>query len=179
MLDETGQGESVTTPYSDWVEIRVDDQLGPGGRVQMRTEAKITCDGQLLVTSSGTNPTNMDGHLGLIILLYGPGQHPEWIWNTHPIRFGLDTARGNWDRITVSFAQGIPLDILACARYIAVRQFLSRSREVWTDIKPWLAAAQAPTRGFDVIRDRAQPLQRSPRTFGSSPNWTLPRLDMA
>jgi hypothetical protein len=139
-------------------EVRVADQLVPTGGIHMQTKARMTRTGQLHISSRGMNFNENANFLGLILLLYGRGRQPEWLWNTTPVRFGLESLNRRWDQASVRFTQDIPFNVLASAKYAAVKQFISPTTDVWHDIKTWLAQAQAPATGFAAVRGSARHL---------------------
>jgi hypothetical protein len=113
------------------------------------------------VSSRGAHFQDTGGSVGVLALLYGRGSTPQWLWNTTPVQYGIHPAAGRWAEAGVSFTQDIDPSLLAAARYLAVKQFLCPSGDAWTDIKTWLAVAQAPITGFRAAQPSARTLPPS------------------
>lgn len=128
------------------VEARVTERLAPTA-ISMSTTATVHPSGQVKIKSSGTNLDRQVSWIGVVVLFYGGGSDPGWLWSTAPVGYGLEPTSGFMAEVCVSFSQDVNRDVLTSAKYVVVKQFLCPSKDAWTDIKPWLATAQAPN-GF-------------------------------
>lgn len=131
------------------VQTSVSERLSPTA-IAMTTTATVTTSGQVTIRSRGTNLEGQGSWIGVVVLFYGDGSDPGWLWTTAPVGYGIEPTESSTAEIFVSFSQDVSPDVIAAAKYVAVKQFLCPSRDAWTDIKPWLAAAQAPN-GFATV----------------------------
>lgn len=131
------------------VETCVTERLAPTA-ISMSTTATIHASGEVTIRSSGTNLDRQVSWIGVVVLFYGGGSDPGWLWSTAPVGYGLEPTPGAVAEICVSFSQDVNREVLMSSKYVVVKQFLCPSRDAWTDIKPWLATAQAPN-GFAAV----------------------------
>ena len=135
-------------------ELRVAERLAPSGP-HVQSTLQVSPGGRLTLTSRASLLPESGGFVGVVALLYGAGRTPEWLWNSIPTAYGIEPAVGDCAQVSITATHDLDTEILAAARYVAIKQFACPSRDAWSDIKAWLDAAQSPTHGFEAVRHTA------------------------
>ena len=156
-------------------ELRVAERLSPNGPHLLST-LQVSPAGRLTLTSRASQLPETGGHVGVVALVYGAGRTPQWLWNSTPTAYGMEPAIGDGVHVSVTLTHDLDQDVLAAARYVAIKQFACPSRDAWSDIKTWLDAAQSPTCGFEAVRHTARELGAPVRvgSSGTEPSAAVP-----
>jgi len=136
-------------------ELRVAEHLPPSG-IHALSTLQVSPNGRLTLTTRACRLPEMGGYVGVLVLIYGAGRTPQWLWNSIPTAFGIEPVVGDSAQVTITVTLDPDPDVLAAARYVAIKQFACPSGDAWLDIKGWLDTAQSPTYGFDAVRDTAR-----------------------
>lgn len=115
-------------------EICVSENLNE--QTQMVTTVRLGTAGQLSATSRAINLGEPGGFVGVLLLLYGTGRRPQWLWNTNPIRYGLDPAGVGGAEVSVTFSLHVDPAVVSSSRHLAIKQFCCPSVDAWSHIKP-------------------------------------------
>jgi len=146
-------------------ELRVAEHLPPSG-IHALSTLQVSPNGRLTLTTRACRLPEMGGYVGVLVLIYGAGRTPQWLWNSIPTAFGIEPVVGDSAQVTITVKHEAQSDMLASARYVAIKQFACPSGDAWLDIKGWLDTAQSPTYGFDAVRDTARELCLPRRSVG-------------
>ena len=146
-------------------ELRVAEHLPPSG-IHALSTLQVSPSGRLTLTTRACRLPEMGGHVGVLVLIYGAGRTPQWLWNSIPTAFGIEPVVGDSAQVTITVTLDPDADVLAAARYVAIKQFACPSGDAWLDIKGWLDTAQSPIYGFDAVRDTARELCLPQRSVG-------------
>jgi hypothetical protein len=138
-------------------ELRVAEHLPPSG-IQALSTLQVSPTGRLTLTSQACRLPEMGGYVGVLVLMYGAGRTPQWLWNSIPTAFGVQAVVGDSAQVSITVTLDPDADVLAAARYVAIKQYACPSGDAWLDIKGWLDTAQSPTYGFEAVRDTAREL---------------------
>lgn len=138
-------------------ELRVAEHLPPSG-IHVLSTLQVSPAGRLTLSSRASRLPEMGGYVGVLVLIYGAGRTPQWLWNSIPTAFGLEPVVGESAQVSMTVTLDPAADVLAAARFMAIKQFACPSGDAWRDIKGWLGTAQSPAHGFAAVRDTAREL---------------------
>jgi len=130
------------------IEVSQTDEITPAD-IQATTSVVLYQNGEIVINTSANEWTDLHGgHVGVVVLLYEPGNPPFWIWTSNTVRYGLD---GKWigtSQITASWSQQVDADTMSKVGYVAIKHY-NAPNDAYTDIEAWLNGAQ---KSFSVVQ---------------------------
>jgi hypothetical protein len=126
--------------------------------LQLQAESLVTLDpcGRMSVRSCVSGIGRAGAHVGVVVLLYGGGSDPQWMWSSTPARFGVDEPDPGCVEVSATFVYDLDAELSASARHVAAKHFHSPG-DAWTDVRDWLRAAQSSRHGYLKVLPVVQP----------------------